>query len=160
MVWFKQTVLFHSTFGVMFLIHNRNCNISRFCKLVVAQVQLLTKRNHTNSMNNHNMCLKLVLLLHYYNPDLWETERQLTIANFAIYDFIVFIITFRSCIKNKRRATCHTPAIMNGPIGWWSLRVLTLVVPCHKQCMVTLAPSCVCAMYTTASLIDSIISWK
>lgn len=35
---------------------------------------------------------------------------------------------------------------------------LTLAVPCHKQCIATRAPSCVCAIYTTDSLIDSIIS--
>lgn len=36
---------------------------------------------------------------------------------------------------------------------------LTLGVPCHRQCMATLAPSCVCARYTTASRTASIISW-
>lgn len=37
---------------------------------------------------------------------------------------------------------------------------LTLGVPCHRQCMATLAPSCVCARYTTASRMASIISWE
>ena len=37
---------------------------------------------------------------------------------------------------------------------------LTFVVPCHKQCMPTLAPSCVWSIKTTDSFIISIISWK
>lgn len=112
--------------------------------------------------------------------------NQFTVANFAMYVFMVFTITFLSWNRDdaQRDSRTHrhthrgthtytqrhthleecriTGNDVNLPllpsIAFQKQWELTLAVPCHKQCIATRAPSCVCAMYTTDSLIDSIIS--